>query len=108
MHATYNSRLIALSIAVAVLVSSFAFRLAARVVESDRTTRRYGLVGGAIAMGIGIWSMHFIGRPAPARVIEAELRARTGPAAPECLDPSSTYARLAHPVWGGLLAAKSI
>jgi len=61
MHATYNSWLVALSIAVAVLVSSFAFRLAARVVNSDRLTRRYWLVGGAIAMGIGIWSMHFIG-----------------------------------------------
>ena len=61
MHAIYNSWLVALSIAVAVLVSSFAFRLAARVVESDRCTRRYWLGGGAIAMGIGIWSMHFIG-----------------------------------------------
>lgn len=61
MHATYNSWLVALSIAVAVLVSSFAFRLIARVAESDRATRRYWLVGGAIAMGIGIWSMHFIG-----------------------------------------------
>ena len=61
MHATYNSWLVALSIAVAVLVSSFAFRLAARVVESDRMTRRYWLLGGAVAMGIGIWSMHFIG-----------------------------------------------
>jgi diguanylate cyclase len=62
MHATYNCWLVALSIAVAVLVSSLAFRLAARVGESDnRTTRRYWVIGGAIAMGIGIWSMHFIG-----------------------------------------------
>jgi NO-binding membrane sensor protein with MHYT domain len=61
MHATYNSWLVTLSVAVAVLVSSIAFRLAARVAESDRATRRYWLVGGAIAMGIGIWSMHFIG-----------------------------------------------
>ena len=61
MHATYNSWLGALSITVAVLVSSFAFRLAARVVESGRLARRYWLMGGAIAMGIGMWSMHFIG-----------------------------------------------
>jgi diguanylate cyclase len=61
MHATYNSWLVALSITVAVLVSSFAFRLAARVVESQGTTRRYWLAGGAIATGVGIWSMHFIG-----------------------------------------------
>jgi diguanylate cyclase (GGDEF)-like protein len=61
MHATYNSWLVALSIAVAVLVSSVAFRLAARVAESERRARRYWLLGGAVAMGIGIWSMHFIG-----------------------------------------------
>lgn len=61
MHPTYNSWLVALSIAVAVLVSSFAFRLAARVADSDRATRRYWLAGGAVAMGIGVWSMHFIG-----------------------------------------------
>jgi len=61
MHATYNSWLAALSIAVAVLVSSLAFRLAVRVAGSDRASRRYWLLGGAVAMGIGIWSMHFIG-----------------------------------------------
>lgn len=61
MHATYNSWLVALSVAVAVLVSSIAFTLAARVAESDQAMRRYWLVGGAIAMGISIWSMHFIG-----------------------------------------------
>lgn len=34
MHASHNSWLVALSIAVAVLVSSIAFRLAARVAEA--------------------------------------------------------------------------
>ena len=43
MHASENIWLVALSIAVAVLVSSIAFRLAARVAESNRTTRRYWL-----------------------------------------------------------------
>lgn len=47
------------------------------------------------------------GRPGPARVIEADLRARAGGTAPEGLDPSATCAELAHPVWGGLLAANS-
>jgi diguanylate cyclase len=70
MHAMYNSWLVALSLAVAVLVSSFAFRLAARVARSDRARRRYWLVGGAIAMGIGIWSMHFIGMLACALPID--------------------------------------
>jgi diguanylate cyclase len=61
MHATYNIFLGTLSIAVAVLVSFFAFRLAARAAESERTTPRYWLVARAAAMGIGIWSMQFIG-----------------------------------------------
>lgn len=61
MHAIYNSWLVALSIAIAVLVCSIAFRLTARVAESDGKTRRCWVIGGAIAMGIGIWSMHFIG-----------------------------------------------
>ncbi len=61
MHAPYNSWLVALSIAVAVFVSYTAFRLAARVAEASRPMRRYWLIGGASAMGIGIWSMHFIG-----------------------------------------------
>jgi diguanylate cyclase (GGDEF)-like protein len=47
------------------------------------------------------------GRPAPARVIEAELRDRAGGRAPEAPDVSATCAKLAHPMWGGLLAAKS-
>lgn len=61
MHAIYNTWLVALSLAVAVLVSTFAFRLAARVAVSQGTTRRYWLIGGAVTMGLGIWSMHFIG-----------------------------------------------
>jgi NO-binding membrane sensor protein with MHYT domain len=34
---------------------------AARVVVADRAVGRIWLFGGAFAMGIGIWSMHFIG-----------------------------------------------
>jgi NO-binding membrane sensor protein with MHYT domain len=62
MLATYNGWLVVLSIVVAMLVSYTALRLAGRVAASDH--RRHGrvwLAAGAIAMGIGIWSMHFIG-----------------------------------------------
>jgi diguanylate cyclase (GGDEF)-like protein len=44
------------------LVSYTALRLAGRVAASDhRRQGRVWLAAGAIAMGIGIWSMHFIG-----------------------------------------------
>ena len=61
MPITYNYWLVALSVAVAVFVSYTAFRLAARVTDARRPMRRNSMVGGATAMGIGIWSMHFIG-----------------------------------------------
>src|ERR1700722_14890353 len=61
MQGSYNSWLVALSIAVAVLVSYTALKLAARVAVADRSVSRIWLLGGAFAVGIGIWSMHFIG-----------------------------------------------
>jgi PAS domain S-box-containing protein len=61
MQATYNSWLVALSVVVAVLVSYTALSLAARVAAVQGRSARVWLLGGAVAMGIGIWSMHFIG-----------------------------------------------
>jgi PAS domain S-box-containing protein len=61
MQPTYNSWLVALSIAVAVLVSYTALSLAARVSAASSTLARVWLTVGSITMGIGIWSMHFIG-----------------------------------------------
>src|ERR1019366_9490248 len=61
MQSTYNLWLVSLSIGVAVLVSFTSLRLAARVADSKALTSRVWLFLGAISMGIGIWSMHFIG-----------------------------------------------
>src|SRR5271163_1161862 len=62
MQATYNPSLVALSIFVAVLVSYTALSLAARIAAASTASQvRTWLIGGAIAMGVGIWSMHFIG-----------------------------------------------
>jgi len=61
MASVYNHWLVGLSIFVAVLVSYTALRLAARVATSERRGARIWLLIGAIAMGVGIWSMHFIG-----------------------------------------------
>ena len=61
MIATYDARLVALSIAIASIASYTALDLAGRVTVSHGQTRKLWLAGGAVAMGIGIWSMHFIG-----------------------------------------------
>jgi NO-binding membrane sensor protein with MHYT domain/signal transduction histidine kinase len=61
MQASYNSWLVALSILVAMVVAYTALKLAARVAEGGRSGGRLWLLGGAVAMGMGIWSMHFIG-----------------------------------------------
>jgi len=61
MQATYNAGLVTLSVAVAMLVSYTALSLAARVAAANAGLMRVWLLGGAVAMGIGIWSMHFIG-----------------------------------------------
>ncbi len=61
MQASYNLWLVGLSIVVAMVVSYTALKLAARVAEGSPSAGRMWLLGGAAAMGMGIWSMHFIG-----------------------------------------------
>ncbi len=61
MEGTYDHWLVILSIAVAVVASYVALDLASRVTASAGRTARYWLLGGAVSMGMGIWSMHFIG-----------------------------------------------
>jgi len=62
MVGTYDSWLVILSIVVAVSASYVALALVTRVTASaDKKAAHYWLVGGALSMGTGIWSMHFIG-----------------------------------------------
>jgi diguanylate cyclase (GGDEF)-like protein len=61
MTAVYNLWLVGLSICVAMLVSYTALRLASRVGTGERRYVRVWLAAGAVAMGVGIWTMHFIG-----------------------------------------------
>lgn len=62
MVGTYDYWLVLLSVVVAIAASFVALDLAARVSASSRPrTRAYWLTGGAVSMGTGIWSMHFIG-----------------------------------------------
>src|SRR3990167_8909984 len=62
MTGSYNLGLVALSYVIAVLASYVALDIAGRLSAEPRDDiKRYWLAGGAIAMGAGIWSMHFIG-----------------------------------------------
>ena len=57
----YNLPLVTLSVAIAVLAAYTALDMASRVTATQGGVRLVWLLGGAVAMGIGIWSMHFIG-----------------------------------------------
>ena len=61
MSGTYDLRLVALSYLVAVFASYTALDLAGRVTSSRGRARTVWLLGGALSLGIGIWSMHFTG-----------------------------------------------
>lgn len=62
MTGTYSPGLVILSIVVAILASYTALDLAKRISSLQVARyRQFWLVGGAMAMGVGIWSMHFIG-----------------------------------------------
>ncbi|WP_293776830.1 bifunctional diguanylate cyclase/phosphodiesterase [uncultured Oxalicibacterium sp.] len=61
LTAQYDSLLVAISILVAVLASYTALDMAARIHSSSGRSAMLWLTGGSVAMGIGIWSMHFIG-----------------------------------------------
>src|SRR5258705_10127514 len=60
--AVYNPGLVALSYIVASIAAFTALDFAGRMVESrgNRTATYSWLLGGASAMGAGIWCMHFV------------------------------------------------
>jgi NO-binding membrane sensor protein with MHYT domain/signal transduction histidine kinase len=58
---SYNYALVALSVLIAIFASYAALDLAGRVTAARSWTRAGWLLGGAAAMGTGIWSMHYIG-----------------------------------------------
>jgi PAS domain S-box-containing protein len=57
----YDYRLVALSVLIAVFASYTALDLAGRTTAASGRVRLTWLAGGATAMGVGIWSMHYIG-----------------------------------------------
>ncbi len=61
MTGSFNPWLVALSYIAAVIASYVALTLAQRVTAASGRAEIYWVLGGAVAMGTGIWSMHFIG-----------------------------------------------
>ena len=59
LNAAYDWRLVALSYVIAVAASYTALDLTGRVTAARARARIAWLLGGAFAMGVGIWSMHF-------------------------------------------------
>ena len=61
MQGHYSPLLVTLSVGVAIFASFTALNLAGRLLASDRTTRLWWLIASSVALGGGIWSMHFVG-----------------------------------------------
>ncbi|MFF7709732.1 EAL domain-containing protein [Pseudomonas sp. NPDC007930] len=58
---SYSFTLVAISLCVAILASYTALDLAGRISTAKGLAARLWMAGGTLAMGIGVWSMHFIG-----------------------------------------------
>src|SRR4029077_14771699 len=58
MHQHYHYGFVLVSIAVAILASYTALTLAVRIWSTSGWPARAWLLGGGLAMGIGIWAMH--------------------------------------------------
>jgi diguanylate cyclase (GGDEF)-like protein len=61
LEARYDPWVVVLSIVIASFASYVALNLARRVREQDRRAAITWWAGGSVAMGTGIWSMHFVG-----------------------------------------------
>lgn len=61
VQSSYNPALVALSIAVAIFAAYTALDLGSRVRGATSARRWLWVAGASLAMGGGIWSMHFIG-----------------------------------------------
>ena len=61
VSASFSPSLVFISLCVAILASYTALDLAARIATARGRTVYLWMSGGALAMGFGVWSMHFIG-----------------------------------------------
>lgn len=62
MDGNYNYYIVGLSIAIAILASYSALNITSKISDSNgNKSKFFWLFGGAMVMGTGIWSMHFVG-----------------------------------------------
>ncbi|MDR5172218.1 bifunctional diguanylate cyclase/phosphodiesterase [Methylobacillus flagellatus] len=61
LQESYDVNLVAISLVVAIFASYTALNLAERINTAKGRAATWWLLGGAATLGIGIWSMHFIG-----------------------------------------------
>ncbi len=61
MNGTYNYWMVTLSLVIAICASYAALDLAGRTAAARGRMRYAWLFGGAASMGLGIWSMHYVG-----------------------------------------------
>jgi PAS domain S-box-containing protein len=58
---SYSLILVVVSVLIATIGAYVAVEIAQRVRAAERHRRFFWIYGGALAMGLGIWSMHFVG-----------------------------------------------
>jgi PAS domain S-box-containing protein len=58
---SYDISLVLLSVVIAILTSYAALSLSSRILKLSGWVLRYWIFAGSLAMGVGIWAMHFIG-----------------------------------------------
>jgi len=61
INGSYDYRLVVLSVVLAMFASYAALDLAGRVTSAHGRVRAIWLSCGAVAMGLGLWSMHYVG-----------------------------------------------
>jgi len=59
--ATHNPWLVLLSISIAIIASFMGFQVASQANKADPLRKHLSLLAGSVALGGGVWSMHFIG-----------------------------------------------
>ncbi|MBM0104680.1 GAF domain-containing protein [Steroidobacter sp. S1-65] len=61
LSGSYDVLLVSLSVVIAILAAYAALDFTVRINAARGSLRLVRLVGGAICMGVGIWSMHYVG-----------------------------------------------